>query len=87
MRSAEMPLGVRGNVQDSVSAAEGFRVAAVGGQGLVLGGRVAGGAGGGRGGGYRRGPVALCSCTQRHARQTRLLAWVPELEILPTQII
>ena len=42
MRSAEMPLGVRGNVQDSVSAAEGFRVAAVGGQGLVCGGRVAG---------------------------------------------
>ena len=33
------------------------------------------------------GPRWLCSCTQRHARQPELLAWIPELDTLSTQIL
>ena len=58
MCSAERFLGVRGNVQDSVSAAEGFRVAAVGSRGLLFGGQVAGGRAGARPSGGGRAEAA-----------------------------
>ena len=67
---------------------------------MVGGGRVSSGDGRGSGGdthtrggrpeaaaGVTGGARWLCSCTQRHARQPELLAWIPELDTLSTQIL